>query len=209
MLYQDTTINDGADSQILHPGSRRLFSLWETLRAERAFPTREEFGFEPIKDLMPDLLVLDRDHLRNSYRFRLAGTRVCRLLGENQTGKDPLMGWDSFEADVIGKHLGMALSECQPALVRMRLKTDNGQIVAAELIVLPVQMRESNRIQLLGGMFAFRDAQVIGHTSIIVRELISARMIWTEHREAPKRPSTSQISRPKFRSLSVIDGGKA
>ena len=209
MLTQDTTIQDGADSQILHPGSRRLFSLWETLRAEQAYPTREAFSFDSIKDLMPDLVVLDRDNLRNSYKFRLAGSRVCRLFNENQTGKDALADWDNFEADVVRKHLTMALTEYQPALVRMRMKTDTGQVVAAEMIALPVQMRASNRVQLIGGLFAFRNVNTIGHNTILGRELISARMIWTEHREAPRRRDAMSISRPKFGSFAIINGGKS
>ena len=208
MLTQDTTTQDGTDTQILHPGSRRLFSHWETLRAERAYPTREEFTFDAVKDLMPDMIVLDRDYLRNSYKFRLAGTRVCRLFGETLTGKDVLFGWDHFESDVIAKHLGLALSEYQPALIRMRLKTDTGQVVAGELIALPVQTRGSNRIQLMGGIFAFRDVNAIGHAAILGRELISGRMIWTEHREAPKRMVPSTVARPNFRKLAVIAGGK-
>jgi hypothetical protein len=208
MLTQDTTIRDGADSQILHPGSRRLFSLWETLRAEQAYPTREAFGFDSIKDLMPDLVVLDRDNIRNSYKFRLAGSRVCRLFNENQTGKDALAGWDNFESDVVRKHLTLSLTEYQPALVRMRMKTDTGQVVAAEMIALPVQMRGSNRVQLIGGLFAFRDVNAIGHNTIVGRELISARMIWTEHREAPRRLAASAAVRPKFGSFAIIKGGK-
>ena len=208
MLKQDSTIQDGADSQILHPGSRRLFSLWETLRAEMAYPTREAFNFANIKDLMPDLIVLDRDNLRNSYKFRLAGTRVCRLFNENQTGKDALFGWDNFESDVVRKHLALALTEYQPALIRMRLKTDTGQVVAAELIALPVQMRDSSRVQLIGGLFAFRDANAIGHNAIIGRELISARMIWTEHREQPRRLAATAVARPRGANFAIINGGK-
>ena len=208
MISHDNSLPDGADSQILHPGSRRLFSHWETLRAERAFPTREEFEFETIKDLMPDLIVLERDNLRTSYRFRLAGTRVCRLFADNLTGKDVAVGWDSFETEIIQKHLGSALSEYQPALLRMRLKTDTNQIIAAELIALPVQMRESNRVQLIGGLFAFRDVNSIGHSSVVKRELIAGRMIWTEHRDVPRRLVVGNSVPPNFRNLSLIHGGK-
>ncbi len=209
MLTLDTTIQDAADSQILHPGSRRLFSLWETLRAEQAYPTREAFTFDSIKDLMPDLVVLDRDNLRNSYKFRLAGSRVCRLFNENQTGRDALAGWDNFESDVVRKHLTLALTDYQPALVRMRLKTDTGQVVAAEMIALPIQMRGNNRVQLIGGLFAFRDVGAIGHKAILGRELISARMIWTEHREAPRRLAVNFLARPKFGRFAIINGGKS
>ena len=84
-MLQDTFTPDLNYGQILHPGSRKLFSHWEISRAERACPTREEFAFGPIKELMPDMIVIDRDYLRNSFKFRLAGSRVCNLFSRNLT----------------------------------------------------------------------------------------------------------------------------
>ena len=60
-------------------GSRRLFIYWEKLRAERAYPGRSEIDLGDLRELMPDLVVVEKDHLRKTCRFRLAGTRVCDL----------------------------------------------------------------------------------------------------------------------------------
>ena len=210
MLTQDTLPEADANAHILHPGSRRLFSHWEALRAERAYPTREEFIFEPIKDLLPDMVILDRDHLRDSFRYRLAGSRVCGLFGKNLTTTDALLNWDNFEKNIISKQLNTALLQFQPSLIRMRLTTDTGQIVALEFIALPIQLRDSDRMQLVGGMFAFRDSRNLGHSTIVAQELASARIIWTEHSIAPEN-HTRLAPRPQNFSgkLRVIAGGKA
>jgi hypothetical protein len=207
-MLQDTHSIDAPDGQILHPGSRHLFSYWEQRRAERACPTREEFEFGPVKNEMPDMIVIDRDFLRNSFRFRLAGSRACALFNRNLTGSDVLSGWDRFETDVITRHLNTVLNQKQPAVIRMRLTTDLGQVVAAELIALPVHMRGSDRLQIIGGLFPFRAAQSLSHNFIKSQELVSARVIWTEHvAEAPERRAMSPLS-TSARSFTVIAGGK-
>lgn len=210
MIEQQPHEND-QDTQMLHPGSRQLFRYWETLRAEKAYPRREDVDFAAIKAVMPDLVVIERDYLRNSFRYRLAGSRVCSLFDQNLTGKDVFTNWDHFETDVIRRHLEIALTRFQPAVIRMRLTTDREQQLAAELVVLPVQMQNSNRVQLIGGMFPFRPAAGLGHVAIKARELVSARVIWTEHQGA--LPVQLEVvfpmvgERPVSRSFRLIDGG--
>jgi hypothetical protein len=210
MITQDNTTSPETDTQILHPGSRKLFVHWETARAERAYPTREDFALTPVRELMADMVIIEKDHLRQSFKLRLAGTRVCSLFGHNMTGANILEGWDNFESEVISRHLDLALKELQPVLIRMRFITDTRQQVAAELIALPIQVRESNRVQLIGGLFPFREAKAIGHTHLIQRELVSARAIWTEHGTRSRRPlpvAPALPDRPAMRSLRLINGG--
>ena len=210
-MIQDSTVEDHGDSQILHPGSRQLFRQWEMLRAERACPTREDFEFAPLKAILPDIVVIDRDFLRNSFRFRLAGTRVCALFNKNLTAANVMDGWDGFESDIISRHLLTVINQQQPAVIRMRLTTDRGQVIAAELILLPVQMRESHRMQIIGGLFPFRAAQSLGHSGIVKRELVSARVIWTEHLQPLQRTEPESVVPPMRltrRDFTLIDGGK-
>jgi hypothetical protein len=72
-----------AESQILHPSSRALFRFWEAMRAERAAPHRALLDLKQVGGLVPDLFILERDRPRHSYRWRLAGTRICELTGTN------------------------------------------------------------------------------------------------------------------------------
>jgi hypothetical protein len=208
---QDANTTDQGDGHILHPSSRQLFRHWEMLRAERPCPTREEFDFHPVKLLMPDMVLIERDHLRGSFRYRLSGSRVCALFHENLTTTDVLYGWDKFETDVVARHLLTVLNQKQPAVIRMRLTTDRHQTVAAELLALPVQVRGCSRIQIIGGLFPFRPSNTLGHTGIQHRELVSARVIWTEHSETDENIEHLRVetrlsaSKPMF---TLIEGGK-
>jgi len=212
---QDSILTNEKDTQILHPGSRRLLAHWEALRAERAYPKREEFTFAPVTDLMPDMVVLEQDAARDGYRFRLAGSRVCELLGKNLTTRDALSGWDAFDASILSNHFELALNSFQPIRARMRLISDMGLVFAAELIAMPIQARESSRVQLIGGLFSFRDPADLSNQSIRTRELLSARAIWTEHDGATLQNIIDQAlvyspKRPALRpSLKVLEGGKS
>jgi hypothetical protein len=205
MQLVETQGKETASNQILHPGSRALFRYWEALRAERACPTREEFSLQDIPDIVPDLVILERDHIRHSFRYRLAGTRACEIARFNLTGSDALAGWDAFERDAIYKHMVQTTVNMQPTLMRQQLTTDAGQKVAVEFIGLPVRMRGSERLQIVGGMFAFVPMKTIGHTAIINRELLAIRSIWTEY-QLQKPDNTRQ---EVFRRFAVIPGGLA
>jgi hypothetical protein len=207
-MLQDNTVQDASDEQILHPGSRQLFRHWEMLRAERACPTREEFELSAVKGILPDMFIMDRDYLRSSFKFRLAGTRICTLFNRNLTGTNAIEGWDKFESEVLSRHLLIALNQKQPVVIRMRFTTERQQVVAAEMVALPVQMRNSHRTQLIGGLFPFRAAQSLGHTSITKQELASARVVWTEHIETEATIHHIQVNRQDAPVLTLINGGR-
>lgn len=203
------------ETQILHPGSRKLFAHWEMIRGEQACPAREEFAFGPIKELLPDMVLIERGASGNGYRFRLAGSNVCALFGRNLTASDVLLGWDAFEASILASHFDMAFTDGQPLLARMRLVTDTGLTLAAELVAMPIQARNSRQIQLIGGLFSFRELKNSNHRSIHARELLSARAVWTEH-EGPAiqalidRALAAPGLRPTGRPLlKILDGGKS
>ncbi len=84
MNFADTHLTDTDDvnMQVLHPGSRTLFRYWETLRAERPCPTRDEFKLTEVRNVVPNLFIADRDYAVNTFRYRLTGTGIDRLFGK-------------------------------------------------------------------------------------------------------------------------------
>ncbi|MCA0434337.1 MAG: PAS domain-containing protein [Proteobacteria bacterium] len=200
MHFNDLPDEPNSGTHILHPGSRSLFVQWEKLRNERPFPTREDFNPASMAIILPDLAIIERDHIRKGFRFRLAGTRVGYLFRQNLTATNALAGWDDFEADVISRHFNRTMTDYQPTLMRLRLQTDTKQAVPTEFLGLPIQARNGGGIQILGGFFPFREARELGHRAIVSRQMTSARSIWTEHR---------QPAQPVQRNFRVITGGLA
>ena len=105
---------------------------------------------------------------------------------------------------MIRKHLVQTISNFQPTLFRARLSTDNRQQAAVEFIGLPIRMRGSERLQVIGGYFSFRPARDLCHTAVVDRELMAIRSVWTEYQNIMEgRPAAPSADR-RFK---VIAGG--
>ncbi len=167
------------NGQVLHPGSRSLFRHWEALRAEAPCPSRSAFKLEPLKAIIPNLLILEQLSFPRRYMLRLSGTLANDILGREATGTDFLSSWDSFEKNLIDEALANAVRHQQPALLRLRLTRQSGAMAGVELLSLPFRA-ESSKIHLVSGLFSF--AKLPAYTDPVVKqELITVRSLWTEH----------------------------
>lgn len=176
-----TRADHDIDQQVLHPGSRTLFRYWEMLRAERACPPRSDIVLKDIAKLVPNLFIWDRDHSRDTFIYKLSGTAIDQLNCQTMTGLDVFFGWDSFERDVMMRVFRVAHEKLQPGLVRMRLFTNFNEAVGAEMLVLPVASTRTGEIELFGGVFCFTGLEHLALNQIVSRQLVTSRIIWTEH----------------------------
>jgi hypothetical protein len=205
MQVNDKAGLDQAGTQILHPGCRTLFRHWEAIRAERACPNRDDIHLRHISEIVPDLVILEKNLLKSGWQYRLAGTRVCDLFQCELTGKDALSGWDDFERNVVTESLEVSLTQLQPCLVRMRFINERGTVIAAEMIGLPITATKGGSIQILGGLFPFVDISQLPPAALVRRELVSARTIWTEHGQ--NETILGNIGRKTRFEPRVIQGG--
>ena len=197
--------NFDAGSHILHPGSRQLFRYWEALREERSCPAKAEIDLKSLGKIVPNLFIWERDVSCNSFRYRLAGTAIGDLLQVDPTGWDVMHNWDSFERNLMMRSFDLAMIKFQPALVRLRLITNKNDVIGCELLALPVSGRNADDIQLLGGMFNFIEKPRFNHMSIVQKELVTIRNIWTEFE--PGEAMLRTIERQGVPMLRVIEGG--
>jgi hypothetical protein len=206
-LHSENT--NSLQQQVLHPGSRKLFSYWEALRAERNCPTRPELNLHQIKDLIPNLFVWEMQQ-GGSYVYRLAGTGITNMFRMSLTGTDALAGWDPFERSVMSKAFAITQERLQPTLVRMRLFAEYNQIIGAELLALPFSVPGRAQVQLVGGIFPFTNPEELAYSKIVDRQLVTSRTIWTEHLEATAvladEPVPVSARHAPFR---VIQGGRS
>ncbi len=181
MLVSDKIEIESATTKILHPGCRALFRYWESLRAERPCPRKDELDLKQIVQIVPFLSIIEHVTETKPWKFRLAGTQICAVFGREMTGLDALSGWDGFERNVIGNCLHMSKDRLQPSLIRMRFISEQNEVLAAEMIGLPVQNGKFAPVEILGGIFPFFDDKPKRPFIYQKRELVSARMVWTEH----------------------------
>lgn len=170
-----------AGAQLLHPGSRILFRHWESVRAERPCPERNDMDLRAISKLMPALAVIEKDQTTNSPMFKLAGTAICDLFQRQMTGADVGLAMEHFERRVVDETLLRSLQTLQPCLIRLRFLSVEGTATTAEFLSLPVLNRSIGSYQLFSGIFSFAE-QSNGKSNTLARiELVATRMIWTEH----------------------------
>ncbi len=65
-----------------HPSSREFFAYWDEKRGDARAPDRSEIEPGAVRELLGDIFVLSYDN-EAGYPFRVAGTRVCALLGRD------------------------------------------------------------------------------------------------------------------------------
>jgi hypothetical protein len=205
MLVSDKLEIEGASAKILHPGCRTLFRYWESLRAERPCPRRDEINLKSIVDIVPYLTIIEHISGVDPWRFRLTGTKVCEIFGRTMTNGNALSGWETFERKVVGNCLELSLTRLQPSLVRMRFISEHSDVLAAEMIAMPIHNGAQNAVTIFGGIFPFPSEKTGHQRSYPKRELVSARMIWTEHGVGDQLvDAVGRSAQTRFR---VIQGG--
>ena len=208
MLVNDSKEASQAYAHIRHPGTRALFSFWEKIRGEKAAPNRDDLDLRQIAAIAPNLLMLERDHLFQTFKWRLAGSEISQLYRQNLTSTDALAGWRSFERDTLKQLFTTVIARLQPCLVRYHLTTDTGQVIGAELVGLPIHARNGSRFHIFGGIFPLRDISNLGYSAITFLELTAARSIWTE--PLPGDKLVASLNNPDIRppGLRLIKGGR-
>ena len=170
-----------AGAQLLHSGNRMLFRHWETVRAERACPSRQDINLRAISKLMPFLAIIEMDQGLDLPIFKLAGTGVCELFQRPLTGEPVAAMMEKFERRLVTETLILALEKLQPCLVRLRFLSAEGPVTTAEFLALPVFNTGLGVTQLICGVFSFAEQANGLPNTLAGIELIATRMIWTEH----------------------------
>jgi hypothetical protein len=208
MLVNDSKEASQAYAHIRHPGTRALFSFWEKIRGEKAAPGRDDLDLRQIGHIVPNLLILERDHLHQTYKWRLAGSEIGQLYRQKLTSTNALAGWGGFERNTLKQLFDAVVTGLQPCLVRFLLTTDTGQVIGAELLGLPILARNGKRFHIFGGVFPLRDISQMGYGSITGLELSAARSIWTE--PLPGDRLVASLDNPPVPpvGLTLIRGGR-
>lgn len=192
-----------SQEETIHPLSRTLFRAWEAMRGTRSAPARQDVDLAQMRKLVPCLFIAEHRAASQDFRWRLAGTAICALLGHEVTGGDVMDGWGEFERNVIRRFLSGVSGTHQPALLRLRFTTDRGQHIVAEMAAFPLLAADGASTHVLGGLFAFPDPQLKHYDAITAQELLSARFAASEPLAALPEEALTQARR-KFR---VISGG--
>jgi hypothetical protein len=117
-----------------HPSSQQFFAYWDRVRDNEAAPNRAAFEPGPVRHLLGDSFVLDSGP---GYAFRVAGTRLCALLGRDLKAVNFRDLWCRDSRAELEDILGIAAEEHLGAVAGATAMI-NGIPLFLELLVLPL-----------------------------------------------------------------------
>jgi hypothetical protein len=155
-----------------HPSSREFFAYWDEKRGSARAPDRSEIEPGAVRELLGDIFVLSYDAAAG-YPFRVAGTRVCALLGCDQKGSSFSALFTPGSRREIEDILSIVAEEMLAAVAGITATSEDGSVAHLELLLLPFNHRAHTPLSLTGLLAPFRD----GHHAIKDFNLTSWRYI--------------------------------
>jgi len=137
-----------------HPSSREFFAYWDDKRAGARAPDRSEIEPGAVRELLGDIFVLSCD-ATSGYPFRVAGTRVCALLGCDL--KDRSFS-ELFAPDgrrEIEDIIAVVAEEMLAAVAGITATSQDGSLAHLELLLLPFNTRAHTPLSLTGLLAPF------------------------------------------------------
>lgn len=143
--------------QMLSNRSNEVLSYWYSLRRTNKAPLRTELDPTAIRARLPDLFMLGWHEL--DLVFRLAGTRICDLFGEELRDQTFNSLWRQQAHDHIIEAALSALRSEQPIVCDVTAIQD-GKTITIEMLLLPLRSPDGTCDRLLGSLFPGKEANL-------------------------------------------------
>lgn len=198
-----------------HATSNQLFKYWNEVRNGRFAPNRFEIEPSRIAEILPDVFILECPD-NATYRFRLAGTRICATMGHELRGVNLLDYWTPNEREAVQNLLHNVAQDGAGAVIAFECHNANMDSVAFELFVLPLVHGDGTVTRMLGSLCALEQQYWLGETAISRPKLTSFHLIWPDLKpnlgeitqiEAPAAATPTATAEEARRRFRVLEGG--
>lgn len=166
-----------------HPSNREFFTYWNAKRGVARAPERNEIEPSAVRELLGDIFVLSCD-AGAGFPFRMAGTRVCALLGGDMKDKSFPAQFAPESRREIEEIVTAVAEEMLPAVVGIAARSADGSRTHLELLLLPFNTRAHEPISLTGLLAPFDQPR----SALGPLEVVSWRYI--HHPPEPVLPRT-------------------
>jgi hypothetical protein len=128
-----------------------LYQYWLDKRGDRIAPSRAALQPEEITHLLPQIFLIDVVDGPRRFRFRLVGTAIVEVFGDDPTGRfvDELE-LNLPKEEMLEQYLG-ALRERCPLWRRWRYTKPDGRLLEYERLILPLSSHGNSIDMLLCG----------------------------------------------------------
>ncbi len=170
-----------------HKSNNQLFEHWNSLRDGRFAPNRFEIEPVTLAEILADVFILECPDI-STYRFRLAGTRICTLLGHEMRGNNLLDYWTGDDREAVHNLLHNVANDGAGALIEFECTNADRERAVFEMLVLPLVHTGESVNRMLGSIGALTRPYWTGTLDIRHLKLMSFNLIWPD-----KRPSLPPV----------------
>lgn len=159
-----------------HSSTRSLFDYWNERRGDRPAPERFDIDPAEIRHALGDTFMLAADFV-DQLRFRLAGTRVCALFCREIKGEVFASLWDEASQKAVEELTLAVTTENEGFVAGIIGRSEDGQELALEMLLLPLAHVGHARIRALGVLAPFEPPYWLGEKPIVALELATLRHV--------------------------------
>ncbi|MES1155547.1 MAG: PAS domain-containing protein, partial [Pseudorhodoplanes sp.] len=173
-----------------HATTREVFAYWDTCRGDRLAPDRSDIEPGAIRSVLCDTFILTFDR-KAGHPFRLAGTRLCALMGCELKDEPFADLWNDHSRKEIENLLKTIAEETIGLVASVTGEAEDGQTLDLELLLLPLSHRGRMPARLLGALTPLRPPYWAGVKPVFELKLGQYRHLG---------PAVDIVSAPHFRA---------
>jgi hypothetical protein len=162
-----------------HASTKALYAYWDQLRAGRSAPDRNDLDPGAIRALLGDVFLLELGG-KDRHVVRLAGTRICTLLGRELKARPFAQAFAAEDWPDLFTLLDGVAGAAIPVVAGIVGETKDGRTIDLELLVLPLRHRGRTQSRLLGSLVAGDWPYWAGSHPLTRLRLVSIRYLTPE-----------------------------
>lgn len=173
-----------------HKTSKALFTYWDNVRANRMAPHRFEIDPSKISAILPYTFILERIDAE-TYRFRLAGTRMCEIFGQELRGTNFLDGWEIIDRVPLLRQFSTLTRQGSIGVMHIEVGAYAEEGVECETLLLPIRHTRDTIDRVLGCFVPLTSQNWLGELPVTRKSLLLNEVVW------PSRDPLATLSRPQ------------
>jgi len=193
-----------------HASSLALYEYWNGLRGDRMAPERSELNPAAIRNILGDVVILEVGGPER-YSIRLAGTRICSLMGRELRDRAFVEPFACGDWRELYSLMDSVVIDTAPAVANVIGETKDGRMLGMELLLLPLRHHGRTQARLVGSLAALTRPYWSTFEPLACLRLNSSRIV------RPEDLATQEVGRlPKpvrpvraTPQLRVLTGGRA
>jgi hypothetical protein len=194
---------------VKHSSSQALYAYWNERRGSRAAPERADIEPGAVRSALADSFILALDPTLGN-PFRLAGTRICALVGRELRAQPFEEIWQESDRADLNNLIEIVADEAAVIVAGVSGRTRDGDRIDLELLLLPLRHHGNTHARQIGVLAPLNVPFWIGSRPLGLLELGMFRHIGATVGTAPSLPIAAKARGRRLRhGLVIYDGGRS